>query len=64
MFDRYSGRYTGKAEQTIFFRARYECSDLGSPSIRSEHLLLGLILESRDLIRFYLKLDPTAYCLS
>lgn len=59
MFDRTSGRYTSKAERAIFFHARYESSALGSSSIRSEHLLLGLIGVSRDLIRFYLKLEPS-----
>jgi len=34
-------RYTEKARRMIFF-ARYEASQLGSPSIETEHLLLGL----------------------
>lgn len=39
-------RYTEKARRTIFF-ARYEASQYGSPSIESEHLLLGLMREDR-----------------
>lgn len=39
-------RFDEPARRTLFF-ARYEASQLGSPSIDSEHLLLGLIRESR-----------------
>jgi ATP-dependent Clp protease ATP-binding subunit ClpC len=35
-------RYTESARRTLFF-ARYEASQLGSASIESEQLLLGLI---------------------
>jgi hypothetical protein len=35
-------RYTEKARRTIFF-ARKEASNLGSPYIETEHLLLGLL---------------------
>jgi ATP-dependent Clp protease ATP-binding subunit ClpC len=41
-------RYTEKARRAIFF-ARYEASQFGSPYIESEHLLLGLLLESKAL---------------
>lgn len=41
-------RYTEKARRAIFF-ARYEASQLGSPVITTEHLLLGLLRESRNL---------------
>ncbi len=48
MFD----RYTEKARRVIFF-ARYEASQLGSPFIETEHLLLGLFREDRELaLRF------------
>jgi hypothetical protein len=43
-------RYTEKVRRTIFF-ARYEASHYGSPYIESEHLLLGLLREYRDLPR-------------
>jgi quinol monooxygenase YgiN len=35
-------RYTERARRVLFF-ARYEASQLGSTSIKSEHLLLGLL---------------------
>jgi post-segregation antitoxin (ccd killing protein) len=37
-------RFTERARRTIFF-ARYEASQLGSPTIESEHLLLGILRE-------------------
>jgi Clp amino terminal domain, pathogenicity island component len=40
-------RYTEKARRVIFF-ARYEASELGSPYIESEHLLLGFLRESKS----------------
>ena len=43
-------RYTEHARRVLFF-ARYECSELGSPSIESEHLLLGLTRQRGGLIR-------------
>ncbi len=39
-------RYTEKARRVVFF-ARYEASQFGSPYIETEHLLLGLLRESR-----------------
>jgi ATP-dependent Clp protease ATP-binding subunit ClpA len=39
-------RYTQEARRTIFF-ARHEASQFGSPQIESEHLLLGLLRESK-----------------
>ena len=41
-------RYTERARRVIFF-ARYEASQLGSRSIETEHLLLGLIREGKGL---------------
>ena len=41
-------RYTEKARRVIFF-ARYEASQLGSPDIETEHLLLGLLREDKAL---------------
>ena len=41
-------RYTESARRTLFF-ARYEASELGSISIEPEHLLLGLLRDSRAL---------------
>src|SRR4029434_10708214 len=41
-------RYTERARRVLFF-ARYEASQLGSISIETEHLLLGLIREDKGL---------------
>jgi hypothetical protein len=41
-------RYTEKARRSIFF-ARYEASQAGSPVIATEHLLLGVLRENREL---------------
>lgn len=41
-------RYAEKARRVIFF-ARYEACQLGSTSIDSEHLLLGLLRETKSL---------------
>jgi ATP-dependent Clp protease ATP-binding subunit ClpC len=41
-------RYTERARRVLFF-ARYEASQLGSASIETEHLLLGLIREGKGL---------------
>jgi ATP-dependent Clp protease ATP-binding subunit ClpC len=46
-------RYTEKARRIIFF-SRYEASRFGSPHIESEHVLLGLLREDRQLTnRFF-----------
>jgi len=45
MFD----RYTEKARRTIFW-ARYEASQVGSPEITTEQLLLGLLRENPGLL--------------
>lgn len=51
-------RYTEKARRMIFF-SRYEASQFGSPYIETEHLLMGLLREAKDLVvRFHL--DPEA----
>jgi len=42
MFD----RFTEQARQVIFF-ARYEASSLGSESIETEHLLLGVVRQDK-----------------
>ena len=39
-------RYNENARRTLFF-ARYEASQLGSPSVEAHHLLLGLIARGR-----------------
>lgn len=39
-------RYTERARRILFF-ARYEASQLGGPSIETEHILLGLIREGK-----------------
>jgi ATP-dependent Clp protease ATP-binding subunit ClpC len=49
-------RYTEKARRVIFF-ARYEASQFGSPSIETEHLLLGLLRESKWLPKLLPRAD-------
>lgn len=46
-------RYNESARRTIFF-ARYEASQFGSPHIETEHLLLGLLREDRQLAKTFL----------
>ncbi len=46
-------RYTEKARRVIFF-ARYEASQFGSPSIDTDHLLLGLLREDKALAHRFL----------
>ena len=41
-------RYTEQARRALFF-ARYEAFQLGSPSIETEHVLLGLFREEHSL---------------
>jgi hypothetical protein len=43
-------RYSQRARRVLFF-ARYEASHIGSHTIETEHLLLGLLNEDRYLIR-------------
>ena len=43
-------RYTEKARRVIFF-ARYEASQLGSPVIDTEHLLLGILRETANVTK-------------
>ncbi|MEJ2110263.1 MAG: ATP-dependent Clp protease ATP-binding subunit [Acidobacteriota bacterium] len=50
-------KYTEKARRVIFF-ARYEASQLGSPTIEAEHLLLGLIREDKSLTARYFPKTP------
>lgn len=45
-------RYTERARRTLFY-ARYEASQFGSLSIQPEHLLLGLIRESKGIVRIF-----------
>src|SRR5437773_2902140 len=47
-------RYTEKARRVIFF-ARYEASQFGSPNIESEHLLLGLLREDKQITNRFLR---------
>ena len=47
-------RYTEKARRVIFF-ARYEASQFGSPTIETEHLLLGLLREDKALASRFLR---------
>ena len=47
-------RYTEKARRVIFF-ARYEGSQFGSPTIETEHLLLGLLREDKALTNRFLR---------
>jgi arylformamidase len=43
-------RYTERARRVIFF-ARYEASQLGSPTIETEHFLLGMLREDPNIIK-------------
>lgn len=43
-------RYTEKARRVIFF-ARYEASQFGSPEIEPEHLLLGVVRQSGEMMQ-------------
>jgi ATP-dependent Clp protease ATP-binding subunit ClpC len=45
--------YTEQARRTMFF-GRYEASQLGSPYIESEHLLLGLLREDEAIAHTFL----------
>lgn len=47
-------RYTETARRTIFF-GRYEASQFGSSYIETEHLLLGLLREDKDLASQFLE---------
>lgn len=46
-------RFTEKARRAIFF-SRYEASQYGSPYIETEHLLLGLLREDRQIAARFL----------
>ena len=46
-------RYTEGARRVVFF-ARYEASNFGSPQIDTEHLLLGLLREDKEVVRHVL----------
>ena len=47
-------RYTERARRVIFF-ARYEASAYGSTTIQTEHLLLGLVREDKNLTNRFLR---------
>jgi len=47
-------RYTERARRVIFF-ARYEASQFGSTTIETEHLLLGLLREDKNLTNRFLR---------
>lgn len=48
--------YTEKARRTLYF-ARSEASAFGSPRIESQHLLLGLLRESKAFVKLFPKPD-------
>ena len=50
-------RYTQKARRVVFFY-RYEASRFGSEYIDTEHLLLGLLRENKNLFRWLPKANP------
>jgi ATP-dependent Clp protease ATP-binding subunit ClpA len=50
-------RYTERARRVIFF-ARYEASQFGSTTIETEHFLLGLIREDKNLTNRFLRSSP------
>jgi Clp amino terminal domain, pathogenicity island component len=50
-------RYTEKARRVIFF-SRYEASQYGSPEIDTEHLLLGLLRENKNLYGWFPRATP------
>jgi uncharacterized protein (TIGR02246 family) len=52
-------RFTEKARRVIFF-ARYEASQYGSPTIETEHLLLGLLREDGTFVIRLLKPQTSA----
>lgn len=47
-------RYTERARRSVFF-ARYEACQVGSTSIETEHLLLGLVDEDKNLTNRFLR---------
>ena len=47
-------QYTERARRVVFF-ARYEASQYGSPFIETEHLLLGLLREDKQLLSRHLR---------
>src|SRR5579863_1069989 len=51
-------RYTEKARRIVFF-ARYEASEFGSPTIETEHLLLGILREDKTLANRFLSLNDS-----
>jgi hypothetical protein len=57
-FCRMFERYTEKARRAGFF-ARYEASQVGSPYIETEHLLLGLLRENKALTDRFLRSDAS-----
>jgi ATP-dependent Clp protease ATP-binding subunit ClpA len=52
-------RYTESARRVIFF-ARHEASQFGSTRIETEHLLLGLIREDKDIISRFIHAQSSA----
>ena len=53
-------RYTERARRVIFF-ARYEASQFGSTAIESEHVLLGLVQEDRNIIDRFLNIIDRSF---
>jgi ATP-dependent Clp protease ATP-binding subunit ClpA len=52
-------RYTKSARQVIFF-AYHEAAQFGSPTTETEHLLLGLICEDKNLMNRFLRNHSSA----
>jgi ATP-dependent Clp protease ATP-binding subunit ClpC len=53
-------KYTERARRVLFF-ARYEANQFGSPCIETEHLLLGLIREEKNLTARFLPGSHTSF---
>jgi hypothetical protein len=51
-------RYTERARRVIFF-ARYEASQFGNTTIETEHMLLGLIREDKNLTNRFLRIHSS-----
>lgn len=55
-------RYTDKARRAIFF-ARYEASQYGFSFIETEHLLLGVIREDKELRKLFFPSEDELHCI-
>jgi ATP-dependent Clp protease ATP-binding subunit ClpC len=52
--------YTEKSRRTLYF-ARSEASEFGSPCIESQHLLLGLLRESKAFVKLFPNPDVAVF---